>query len=57
MLLIYVCLNIRTVLSHRQEVEFGVPRFREVYINAEGTDVRVGGWYDVMVKYCIPVEV
>jgi len=38
-------------------LRFGVSRFREIYINSEGTDVRVGGWYDLMVKVCIPVEV
>ncbi len=38
-------------------LRFGVSRFREIYINSEGTDVRVGRWYDLMVKVCIPVEV
>ena len=38
-------------------LRFGVSRFRETYINSEGTDVRVGRWYDLMVKVCIPVEV
>lgn len=36
---------------------FGVSQFREHYINAEGTDVRIGKWYDAIVKYLIPVEV
>jgi NSS family neurotransmitter:Na+ symporter len=38
-------------------LRFGVPRFRQLYINSEGYDVRVGRWYDTVVKYCIPVEV
>ena len=38
-------------------LRFGVSRFRDVYINSEGTDVRVGKWYDLMVKVCIPMEV
>jgi len=38
-------------------LRFGVSRFREIYINSEGTDVRVGKWYDLMIKVCIPVEV
>lgn len=38
-------------------LRFGVSQFREHYINAEGTDVRIGKWYDAIVKYLIPVEV
>jgi len=38
-------------------LRFGVRRYREEYINAEGSDLVVGRWYDVMVKYCIPLEV
>jgi NSS family neurotransmitter:Na+ symporter len=38
-------------------LQFGASQFREQYINAEGTDVLVGKWYDSIVKYLIPVEV
>ena len=35
----------------------GVQRFRQSYVNAAGSDVTVGQWYDSLVRFCIPVEV
>lgn len=38
-------------------LRFGVERFRKIYLNAEGTDMHVGAWYDTIVRTLIPVEV
>ena len=35
---------------------YGVSRFREEWVNAEGCDLKVGRWFDILVKYFIPVE-
>lgn len=35
----------------------GAKRFRERYINGEGVDVRIGPWFEVILKWIIPVEV
>ena len=38
-------------------LRFDVARFRENYINAEGSDVRVGKGYNLLVRTCIPVGI
>ena len=38
-------------------LRFDVACFRKNYINVEGSDVRVGKGYDLVVRTCIPVEV
>ncbi len=38
-------------------LRFGVKSFRELHINVEGADIKIGRWYDWLVRYVIPVEV
>jgi NSS family neurotransmitter:Na+ symporter len=35
---------------------YGVTRFRKEWVNVEGCDLKVGRWFDILVKYFIPVE-
>lgn len=37
-------------------IKYGVKRFRNDIINTEGNDVRLGIWFDIIVKYIIPLE-
>ena len=37
-------------------IRFGVKRFRQDLINETG-DIQVGRWYDLLIKYAIPVQV
>lgn len=36
---------------------YGVEKFRVVAVNGEGTDYRVGKWYNVLIGFLIPVQV
>ncbi len=36
--------------------KFGANRFREDVINSLGSDVKVGKWYNILIKYIIPLE-
>lgn len=38
-------------------LRFGIGRFRRLYLNTEDSDLILGRWYDVIVKYIIPIEV
>ena len=38
-------------------LRFGVCKFRESYVNGEGVDLTIGPWYEVIVRWVIPVEV
>jgi len=37
-------------------IKYGVSRFRKELVNAEGSDITVGRWFDYVVKYLIPLE-
>jgi neurotransmitter:Na+ symporter, NSS family len=37
-------------------LRFGVARFRRLYLNTEESDLTIGRWYDIVVKYVIPLE-
>ena len=37
--------------------KFGVRRFREGHINSPGSDIRIGSWYDRIIRYLIPAQV
>jgi len=37
-------------------IKHGVTSFREKVINDEGSDIKVGRWYDVMMKYVVPFQ-
>ncbi len=36
--------------------KFGVNKFRKEVINGLGSDVKVGRWYNVLIRYLIPIE-
>ncbi len=36
--------------------KYGISRFRTELVNAEGADLRVGRWYEVILKYFIPLQ-
>ena len=38
-------------------IRFGTDKFRLEIINGEGSDVKIGKWYNVIIKYFIPVQV
>ena len=38
-------------------LRFGVRTFRKGYVNGEGADVKIGPWYEAIVRWVIPVEV
>jgi neurotransmitter:Na+ symporter, NSS family len=38
-------------------IRFGAERFRRDVINGEGSDVRIGKWYTVVISYLIPLQV
>ncbi|QQS36298.1 MAG: sodium-dependent transporter [Ignavibacteriales bacterium] len=38
-------------------IKFGVEKFRTEIINGSGTDVKIGKWYNVAIKYLIPIQV
>ena len=35
---------------------YGITRFRENLINSRYSDIRIGRWFDIILKYVIPVE-
>ena len=37
-------------------VRFGVERFRRLCLNTEESDLIIGRWYDIVIKYVIPLE-
>ncbi len=37
-------------------IKYGPRKFREEYVNVEGNDFKIGVWFDVIVKYVIPIE-
>ena len=37
-------------------IRYGVDRFRREHLNAEGADIRVGRWFNVIVPLLIPAE-
>jgi len=37
-------------------IKHGVKSFREKVINDEGSDIKIGKWYDVMMKYVVPLQ-
>ncbi|MBU2505705.1 MAG: sodium-dependent transporter [Bacteroidetes bacterium] len=38
-------------------IKFGVDKFRVEIINGEGSDIKIGKWYNVIIKYLIPAQV
>jgi NSS family neurotransmitter:Na+ symporter len=36
---------------------YGIARFRQEMVNGEGSDVRVGRWYDVLIGWAVPAQV
>ncbi|MEP0860004.1 MAG: sodium-dependent transporter [Ignavibacterium sp.] len=38
-------------------IKFGVNRFRNEVINGIGSDVKIGKWYNIVIKYLVPVQV
>jgi NSS family neurotransmitter:Na+ symporter len=37
-------------------LRFGVEKFRQLFLNTEESDLTIGHWYDIIVKYVIPLE-
>lgn len=37
-------------------IKFGVNRFRNEIINGIGSDVRIGKWYNIIIKYLVPIQ-
>ncbi len=37
-------------------IKFGADKFREDIINGFGTDLKIGKWYNFLIKYLIPVQ-
>jgi NSS family neurotransmitter:Na+ symporter len=37
-------------------IKYNTKRFRDTLINTEGNDMYLGKWFDIVVKYVIPVE-
>ncbi|GAB4365350.1 MAG: sodium-dependent transporter [Calditrichia bacterium] len=37
-------------------IRYGVKRFRDTVVNINEKDIRVGGWFDYILKFFIPVE-
>lgn len=37
-------------------IKYGVSKFRQEFINAPGNDLIIGPWYDIVIKYLIPVQ-
>ncbi len=37
-------------------IRFGVDKFRTEIINAEGSDIKIGKWYNFVIKYLIPFQ-
>ena len=38
-------------------IKFGVDRFRNEVINGIGSDVKIGRWYNLIIKFLVPVQV
>jgi len=38
-------------------IRYGVDKFRREVINGMGSDVKIGKWYNVVIKYLIPLQV
>lgn len=38
-------------------IRYGVDKFRREVINGVGSDVKIGRWYNVVIKYLIPIQV
>ncbi len=38
-------------------IRYGVDKFRQEIINGFGSDIKIGKWYNVVIKYLIPVQV
>jgi NSS family neurotransmitter:Na+ symporter len=38
-------------------IKFGVDKFRVEIINGYGCDIRIGKWYNIIIKYFIPIQV
>lgn len=38
-------------------IKFGVEKFRTQIINGFGSDVKIGKWYNIIIKFIIPLEV
>ena len=38
-------------------IKHGVDRFRREAVNAEGTDIKIGRWYNVIITWLIPLQV
>ncbi|MBI4418996.1 MAG: sodium-dependent transporter [Ignavibacteriales bacterium] len=38
-------------------IKHGADKFRREAVNAEGTDIRVGRWYNIVITWLIPVQV
>ncbi|MFP5356197.1 MAG: sodium-dependent transporter, partial [Gemmatimonadota bacterium] len=37
-------------------IRYGVTRFREEQLNHEHSDIRIGAWWDILVKYLLPFQ-
>lgn len=37
-------------------IKFGVDKFRQEIINGYGSDIKIGRWYNSLIKYVIPIE-
>ncbi len=37
-------------------VRYGVDKFRTEVINAEGSDIKIGKWYNIVIRYLIPLQ-
>ncbi|RMD98145.1 MAG: sodium-dependent transporter, partial [Calditrichaeota bacterium] len=35
---------------------YGISRFRKQLINGEGADIKVGKWYEIVLRYLIPIQ-
>ncbi|GMU85146.1 MAG: Na+-dependent transporter [Ignavibacteriales bacterium] len=37
-------------------IKHGAARFRETVINHEGSDIKIGRWYDILITWVVPVQ-
>ena len=37
-------------------IKYGVNKFRVELINGEGSDIKIGKWYNFIIKYLIPIQ-